>query len=96
MRISGDVANHDLMLNTVDDLGLAATHSRAGNEFVPGRNVNKGYRIQLGMDFCFHGYTCQLLALARLETRVGLANYVDTTLPTNNLAVRMTVLERLE
>jgi len=37
-----------------------------------------------------------VLALTCLETRVGLADYVDTPLATDYLAIRMTVLERFK
>jgi hypothetical protein len=36
------------------------------------------------------------LALTRFEARIGLADYVDTTLTTNDLAVWVTVFERFE
>jgi hypothetical protein len=49
------------------------------------------------MNFSFHvDFLLNLLTLARFEARVGLANNVDASLATNDLAVRVTVLERFK
>lgn len=104
MRVSGDVADHDLVLNTINHLGLASAHGGACQELVPGRNVDKCDRVQLWMNFSFHGRMpskyvragCRRLTLARLKTRIGLADYIDTALTTHNLAVGVTVLERFK
>lgn len=61
MRIGGNIADHDLVLHSVDFLGLATAHRRAGKELVSGGNVDEGDRIELGMDFSFHGYSYSLI-----------------------------------
>jgi hypothetical protein len=57
MGISSDVADHDLVLYTVDLFGLVTTHRRACDKFVPCRNVDKYDWIERGMYFSFHGDT---------------------------------------
>ena len=52
--VCSDVANHDLVLNTVDDLFFASPHRGTGNELVPGGDVDEDDRIQFGMNFSFH------------------------------------------
>ena len=45
VRIGGDIANHNLMLDTINGFGLAAAHRRAGQEFCAGGHVHKSHRI---------------------------------------------------
>ena len=55
VRIRSDVADHDLVLNTIDDLCLTATHGGAGQIFGACGDVDECDRVELWMDVSFHG-----------------------------------------
>jgi ribosomal protein L21E len=70
-------------------------------ELVSSRDVDECDRVELRMDISFHSEMPSNkyysgLTLACLKARVSLADYVDATLTTNDLAVRVTVFERFE
>ena len=105
MRIGSNVANHNLVFITVDCFCLTATHSGLGQELVTCRNVDERYRVECRMEISFHGDMSSnkfsevlnpFLTLACFEARIRLADYVDATLTTNNLAVGVTVFERFD
>ena len=104
MRVGSNVANHDLVLITVDCFCLAATHSGLGQELATCGNVDECDRVECRMEISFHGdmpsdkfsVVQTLLTLAGFEARVRLANYVDATLTANNLAVGVTVFKRFD
>jgi hypothetical protein len=54
VRIGGNIANNDLMLDAINGFGLAATHCGAGQEFRAGGNIHEGNGIQFWMDISFH------------------------------------------
>lgn len=62
MRIRSNIADYNLVLNTINLLGLATAHSGAGDELVPGRNVDKNDRIERRMNFSFHSDTYRLIS----------------------------------
>lgn len=101
VRVGSDVADNDLVIHTVNGFGLAAAHSRAGQELVTSGDIDECDGIELRMEISFHGdrpsnkVECGL-ALTRFEARVRLADYIDATLTTNDLAVRVTIFERFE
>ena len=100
VRVGGDVADGDLVFDAVNGFSLRTTQGGTSQKFSAGRNVNEGNRLELWMDISFHSKNVSLLiwrlALTRFKARVRLADYVNTALTTNNLAVRVTVLERFE
>lgn len=62
VRVRSDVANDDLVFNTVDFFSLATTHCGASEEFVTSRNVDECDVIELRMDISFHR-RCLLIKL---------------------------------
>jgi hypothetical protein len=55
MRVSSNVANHDLIFITVDCFCLAATHSGLGQELVACGDVDECDRVECRMEISFHG-----------------------------------------
>jgi len=55
VRISGNIADHDLVFNAVDSFLFAATHGGVCKVLRAGRNIDEGSRIELWMDISFHG-----------------------------------------
>lgn len=73
VRIGSDVADHDLIFYAVDSFCLATTHSGTSQIFRASRNVDEGNRVELWMDFSFHGKKIprlSSLALTRFKARV--------------------------
>ncbi len=54
VRIGGDIADHDLVIDAVDGFRLAATHGGASEELVPRGDVDERDRIELRMEISFH------------------------------------------
>ena len=101
VRVGGDVADHDIVFDPVDGFLLVAAHGGTGQELATGGDVDECDRIELGMEISFHGdmpsnkVECRL-TLTRFEAGIGLADYIDATLATDDLAVGVTVFERFE
>jgi len=99
MRIRSDVANYHLVIHPINCFCLATTHSGTSQIFSASRNVDEGNRVELWMNISFHS-KCPFggfeLPLTRFKAWVRLADYVNTPLAANYLAVRVTVFERFE
>ena len=63
MGVRSDVANYDLVFDTVNRLSLTATHGGMSEILGACRNVDKSNRIELRMDISFHRDSFQKFVL---------------------------------
>ena len=54
VRVGGDAAGHNVVLNTIDFFLLGGGHGGAGDEAAARGDVHEHNRIVLGMDVCLH------------------------------------------
>lgn len=95
MRVHRYFTNENVVVYPIDFLLAGGLNGGLGEELLTSGHVLETDVVESGMNISFHGNSrFSALPLTRLEAGIGLVNHVDTTLTTNNLAVRVTLLGR--
>lgn len=99
MGVCRNIARNDAVFDAVDDFFFLGGKRRRREELTSRGNVAEANKINGRMDVFLHNdlsFSHKKLTLTRFITRVCFIDNVNATAATNDLAVRVASLERLE